>query len=156
MYLLYPYNVYSITIQWTWVWASSRGWWRTGKPGMLQSVGSQRVRKDWATELKWTGPISNFKFSVFKHSSHPVFTFPFLFPSISWVQCPLFPCFWSFFPSPSSSWPFLLVLCFSHLLFDLFSVCVLVFHSLQRVLWRQEAFYFNAVKLMTVPFMMTF
>ena len=110
---------------WTWIWASSRSWWWTGKPGVLQSVGSQRVRKDWATELKWKGPISNFKFSVFKHSSHPVFTFPFLFPSISWVQCPLFPCLWSFFPSPSSSWPFLLVLCFSHLLFDLFSVCVL-------------------------------
>ena len=25
--------------QWTWVWASSRGWWRTGKPGVLQSMG---------------------------------------------------------------------------------------------------------------------
>ena len=37
-------------IQWTWVWASSGSWWRTGKPGMLQSVGSQRVRHDWATE----------------------------------------------------------------------------------------------------------
>ena len=29
--------------QWTWVWASSRGWWRTGKPGMLLSMGWQRV-----------------------------------------------------------------------------------------------------------------
>ena len=37
--------------QWTWVWASSRRWWRTGKPGVLQSMGSQRVRHDWATEL---------------------------------------------------------------------------------------------------------
>ena len=36
---------------WTWVWASSRRWWWTGKPGMLQSMGSQRVRHDWATEL---------------------------------------------------------------------------------------------------------
>ena len=36
---------------WTWVWASSGGWWWTGKPGMLQSMGSQRVRHDWATEL---------------------------------------------------------------------------------------------------------
>ena len=35
---------------WTWVWASSRSWWRTGKPGVLQSMGSQRVRHDWATE----------------------------------------------------------------------------------------------------------
>ena len=36
---------------WTWVWASSRSWWWTGKPGMLQSMGSQRVGHDWETEL---------------------------------------------------------------------------------------------------------
>ena len=39
--------------QWTWVWASSGSWWRTGKPGMLQSMGSQRVGHDWVTELNW-------------------------------------------------------------------------------------------------------
>ena len=39
--------------QWTWVWASSRSWWWTGKPGVLQSMGSQRVRHDWVTELNW-------------------------------------------------------------------------------------------------------
>ena len=36
--------------QWTWDWASSRRWWRTGKPGVLQSRGSQRVGHDWATD----------------------------------------------------------------------------------------------------------
>ena len=36
--------------QWTWVWARSRRWWRTRKPGMLQSMGSQRIRHDWVTE----------------------------------------------------------------------------------------------------------
>ena len=36
---------------WTWVWVRSRSWWWTGKPGVLQSMGSQRVRHDWATEL---------------------------------------------------------------------------------------------------------
>ena len=36
--------------QWTRVWADSRRWWRTGKPGVLQSMGSQRVRYDWVTE----------------------------------------------------------------------------------------------------------
>ena len=36
--------------QWTWVWASSGRWWWTGKPGVLQSMGSQRVRHNWATE----------------------------------------------------------------------------------------------------------
>ena len=37
--------------QWTWVWARSRRWWRTGKPGMLQSMGSQKVQQlsDWTT-----------------------------------------------------------------------------------------------------------
>ena len=38
---------------WTWVWASSGSWWWTRKPGMLQSMGSQRVRHDWGTELNW-------------------------------------------------------------------------------------------------------
>ena len=37
--------------QWTWVWASSRSWWWTGKPGMLQFMGLQRVGHNWATQL---------------------------------------------------------------------------------------------------------
>ena len=32
---------------------SSGSWWWTGKPGVLQSMGSQRVRYDWATKLNW-------------------------------------------------------------------------------------------------------
>ena len=36
--------------QCTWIWASSGRWWRTGKPGMLPSTGSQRVGHDWVTE----------------------------------------------------------------------------------------------------------
>ena len=46
--------------QWTWVWVSSRSWWWTGRPGMLQSMGLQRVRHDWATELNWPEPASAF------------------------------------------------------------------------------------------------
>ena len=42
--------------QWTWVWVNSRSWWWTGRPGMLQFMGLQRVRNDWATELNWTEP----------------------------------------------------------------------------------------------------
>ena len=40
--------------QWTLVWVNSRNWWRTGKSGVLQSMGLQRVRLSWATELNWT------------------------------------------------------------------------------------------------------
>ena len=40
-------------IQWTWGWASSRSWWWTEKPVMLQSMGSWRVVNDWTIELNW-------------------------------------------------------------------------------------------------------
>ena len=37
--------------QWTWVWARSGSWWWTRRPGVLQSMGFQRIRQDWVTEL---------------------------------------------------------------------------------------------------------
>ena len=37
----------------TWVWINPGSWWRTGSPGMLQSMGSQRVGHNWMTELNW-------------------------------------------------------------------------------------------------------
>ena len=40
--------------QWTWVWVGSSSWWWTGRPGVLQSMGLQRISHDWATELDWT------------------------------------------------------------------------------------------------------
>ena len=42
----------SLTV-WTWVWVSSGSWWCIGNHGVLQSMGWQRVRHDWATELNW-------------------------------------------------------------------------------------------------------
>ena len=70
---------------------NSRSWWWTGRPGVLQSMGSQRVGHDWATELNWTELkqeillwteflfllpklficiwLSNFKHLLFAHSS---------------------------------------------------------------------------------------
>ena len=38
---------------WTWVWVKSGSLWWTGRPGVLQFMGSQRVRHDWVTELNW-------------------------------------------------------------------------------------------------------
>ena len=36
--------------QWSWVLANPGKWWSTEKPGVLQSMGSQRVRYNWVTE----------------------------------------------------------------------------------------------------------
>ena len=41
--------------RWTWVWVHLGSWWWTGRPGVLQSMKSQRVGHDWLTELNWTG-----------------------------------------------------------------------------------------------------
>ena len=45
-------------MQWTWTWANSGRWWGTGRPGVLQSLGFQRVGHDWMTEQQsppfWT------------------------------------------------------------------------------------------------------
>ena len=43
----------ALPTQWTWVWASSGSWWWTGKPDVLQSIGSQRGGPDWVTEMNW-------------------------------------------------------------------------------------------------------
>ena len=40
-------------MRWSWVWVGSGSWWWTGKPGVLQSMGSQRVGHDWVTELNF-------------------------------------------------------------------------------------------------------
>ena len=39
--------------RWTWVWVNTGSWWWTGRPGVLQFMGSQRVGHNWATELNW-------------------------------------------------------------------------------------------------------
>ena len=47
---------------WRWVWANSGSWWWTGKLGMLQSLESQRVRHNWATELNWSHTIPGWEY----------------------------------------------------------------------------------------------
>ena len=51
--------------QWTWVWVSSKRWWRTGKPSVLQSMGSQRAGQGWATEKQQVSVFLVGKWMVF-------------------------------------------------------------------------------------------
>ena len=55
------------TTQWTWVWLNSGSWWWTGRPGVQQSMGSQRVRHDWATELNWTINLKHILWPISKN-----------------------------------------------------------------------------------------
>ena len=48
--------------RWTWVWVNFGNWWWTGRPGVLRFMGSQRVGRDWATELNWTELILSLSF----------------------------------------------------------------------------------------------
>ena len=41
----------ALLTRWTWVWVSSKSWWWTGKPGMLQPIGFQRIGHDSVMEL---------------------------------------------------------------------------------------------------------
>ena len=45
---------------WTWVWVNSGSWWCTGRPGVLQFMGSQRVAHKWVTELSKCQVIYHF------------------------------------------------------------------------------------------------
>ena len=61
-------------MQWTWTGANSGRWWEIGRPDVLQSMGSQRVRHDWATEQQLQIPILNFYLekTLDLHKSHKV------------------------------------------------------------------------------------
>ena len=61
--------------RWTWVWVSSGSWWRTGKPGVLQSMGSQ----SWTRLNNWTELKRHFvchtEFIKKYQLSFPIFAF---------------------------------------------------------------------------------
>ena len=52
----------ALSTQWTWVWANSKRQWTTGKPGVLQSMGLQRVRRDLVIEQQHTQWLTDFIF----------------------------------------------------------------------------------------------
>ena len=45
--------------QWTWIWVNFGSWWWTGRPAVLWSMRSKRVRHDWGTELNWIAVSKN-------------------------------------------------------------------------------------------------
>ena len=65
---------------WTWVWSSSGRWWRTWEPGVLQSMVSQRVRHDWATEQH---QYLNHLVKGWEHT---------FWSQVAWVWIPVPPC----------------------------------------------------------------
>ena len=69
---------------WTWVGASSGRWWKTGKPGVLQSMGLQRVRHNWATEKQ--------QISMKMNLLHVPYGYvPFLSPSLEFILARIVP-----------------------------------------------------------------
>ena len=105
--------------QWTWVWVNSRSWWRTGRPGMLRFMGSQRVGHSWVTELNQMKPriFKLMSIESVMPSNHLILCHPLLlphsiFPSIRVFSnesalCIRWPKYWSFSfnISPSNEHP---------------------------------------------------
>ena len=60
---------------WTRAWASSRRWWRTGKPGVLQSMGLQRVGHDRAAELTERKTSQLFILFILHLTIHQIYNF---------------------------------------------------------------------------------
>ena len=72
--------------QWTWVWASSGRWWRTRKPGMLQSMDSQNWTQlnDWIAfwtlyHLNHILPFRSVTFRIFIFLLSLKIKFPYFF-----------------------------------------------------------------------------
>ena len=69
---------------WTWAWVGSGSWLWTGKPGVLKSMGLQRVGHKWVTELNWPDLLS-----VCSSMSRKKRCIPVLRRLIQWGHSPL-------------------------------------------------------------------
>ena len=66
-------------MQWTWTWANFRRWWGTGRPGVLQTMGSRRVGHDWATvqqQQQYCFCYIVFAYNIYIHLSTPLSILP--------------------------------------------------------------------------------
>ena len=91
--------------QWTWVWVNSGSWWWTGRPGMLQSMWSPRVRHDcdWTVsrvpklnELSWTVSCYLIAFSRRHYDLFYIGLFSYLCPNWLWFFYTYILCLASF------------------------------------------------------------
>ena len=59
--------------QWAWVWVNSGSWWWTGKPGVLQFMGSQSWTRlsDW-TEFVWWFLMTRFRLQIFDRNTREI------------------------------------------------------------------------------------
>ena len=73
----------ALPTQWTWVWASSGSWWWPGKPGVLQSMRSQRVGHDWVTEQQHNNMGVHLSFWLLFSSNK--------YPEVKLLDCVLVP-----------------------------------------------------------------
>ena len=87
--------------RWTWVWVDPGSWWWTGRPGVLQFMGLQRVGHDWVTELNWvratyvTGTVlgtlctlfSSYNNSIGKYCNCPHFIDEEIETQKGWLTC---------------------------------------------------------------------
>ena len=113
---------------WTWVWTSSRSWWWTGKPGMLQSMWLQRVGHNWATELHWFSfyVIVHWFFSQFK----PTLLNPTLVNILFWLLKYIWKCSGNF----NSSHLILFMISISLLVFTIrWDIAILAFFTLLNI-----------------------
>ena len=118
--------------QGTWVWVNSWSWWWTGRPGVVQSMGSQRVRYDWATELNlfWVKLCC----SVRQWFSFFIFHVDIQFPNIICWRYGSFPIKWSWYPCWRLS---------DHICKDLFLVSILLHWSLSINVFIPKPYHFD-------------
>ena len=115
----------ALLTQWTWVWVNSTSWWWTGRPGMLQSTGSQRVRHDWVTELKSLKNVYSNQLLILTECLFIDFSEVFVyFIQYILLRYMIWKCF-----LPSG---------------------VLSFHFLDSVLWSTKVFHFDEVQVIYV------
>ena len=77
-------NMMASLTKWTWVWVNSGSWWWTRRPGVLQSMGWQRARHDWLTELNWI--FKNVVFGWYRYSVGFFLYFGRLYVSFLWYS----------------------------------------------------------------------